>query len=233
MITIEYFGHASFRIITENNMHFVFDPGIYNENKLVPEDTKTDFICVTHIHQDHYGNCVELAKKQKALLFGNSSVIQKAKKEGIYPWLIRELGNNMTYKIEEFTLAGYSIRHGPVSIEKQPENTSFMLTVEDTNIVHLGDAIGIGPYERFKIDVLFMPIDETEALKPQEALNAANVLKPRVIIPMHYKSDDDVEYFVKNLKYFSSTSTAIVLRPKQKVTCFWHVGHEFICQAED
>lgn len=231
MVTIEYFGQSAFRIITDK-AKIVLDPGSINDNPLVPLTTATDAIFVTHIHSDHYGNCVDLAKKQKALLFGNADVIKKAKKDGIYSWLIREVKNNETYKMELFTLTSYDIRHGPTTVEKVPINTSFMIEIEETRLVHLGDAIGIGPYERFNIDILFLPIDETEAFKPQEALNAVNVLKPKLIIPMHARSDEDVEYFVKNLKYFASASKVIVMKPGSKINCFWHVGHEFLCQEE-
>ena len=229
MLTIEYFGQLAYRL-SSDEFKVIIDPGVVNEKPLIPSDLETDAVSVTHIHKESFGNAVEVANKQKALFFGNSEVINYARSLKVKPWLLRELKENKPYERPHFKVTSYFIRHGPSDADDMPINSSFYIELENIKIVHLGHGMGIGPYDRIPVDVLLLPINEKFSFKPQDALNAVNVIHPKLVIPMGYDNKDAINYFAKNLKYFAADTKYELLQPREKLNCYLHVGHEFIIE---
>lgn len=229
MLTIEYFGQLAYRL-SSGEFKVIVDPGIVNEKPLIPPDLETDAVGVTHIHKESFGNSVELANKQKALFFGNQEVINYARSLNVKPWLLRQLEENKPYERPNFKVTSYFIRHGPPGADSIPTNSSFYIELENIKIAHLGHGMGIGPYDRIPVDVLLLPINEKFSFKPQDALNAVNVIHPKLVIPMGYEDKSSIEYFAKNLKYFAPDAKYELLEPGEKLNCYLHVGHEFIIE---
>src|SRR5580765_1761985 len=67
MVKLTYHGHSVFEIKTGKH-NIVVDPFInYNPKaKIKPEDIKADYIILSHAHDDHFGDTVEIAKKNDA-----------------------------------------------------------------------------------------------------------------------------------------------------------------------
>ena len=64
-LTLTWLGHASFRVDTPSGKRIYVDPWLGNpkcpESEQEPE--RVDMILLTHGHDDHIGNTVELAQK--------------------------------------------------------------------------------------------------------------------------------------------------------------------------
>ncbi len=69
---IHWYGHPAFRIETPNGGVILIDPWLTvpsNPDKnSIAELGRVDYILITHGHQDHVGNAVEIAKKTGAIL---------------------------------------------------------------------------------------------------------------------------------------------------------------------
>ncbi len=67
-LTLTWLGHASFRVDTPSGRRIYVDPWLGNpkcpESEKEPE--RVDMILLTHGHDDHVGNTVELAQKFSA-----------------------------------------------------------------------------------------------------------------------------------------------------------------------
>ncbi len=128
---------------------------------------EVDIICISHEHTDH----------------NNERMV-----EG-HPTVIRGPGKHFVSGMEILGIATYhdkdrGLLRGP--------NTVFRFSMDGLEICHLGDlgctlgqaeAKAIGP-----IDILFVPIGGTYTLDATEAWTVIELLCPRIVIPMHYRT---------------------------------------------
>jgi len=183
---IEWLGHASFLITTKDGKKILTDPyvagsygGAVGYGKI---DTAADVVTVSHAHDDHCGI---------RDLRGSPEVIRDPKERTAMG--IRFSG------IQSY----HDQRHGT----ERGENIIFVIEVEGMRICHLGDlghplddatASKIG-----EVDVLLIPVGGFYTIDADQATQVVNTLNPRVVIPVHYKTDvlgfpiDGVERFLE------------------------------------
>lgn len=63
---------------------------------------------------------------------------------------------------------------------------SFVVTLDGVRYYHAGDTDLIPEMSELKADVAFLPVSGTYVMTAEEAVQAARVLKPKLVIPMHY-----------------------------------------------
>jgi L-ascorbate metabolism protein UlaG (beta-lactamase superfamily) len=67
-----------------------------------------------------------------------------------------------------------------------------VIPINGRNFYHAGDTDFVPEMGWLKdIDVAFLPIGGTYTMDVEAAAKAANTIKPKVVIPMHYNSKDD------------------------------------------
>ena len=72
-MNITWLGHSAFLITTDENLRILIDPFISN-NPTAPvtvEELYADVILVTHGHNDHFGDTMELINRTGALVVCN------------------------------------------------------------------------------------------------------------------------------------------------------------------
>ena len=94
-------------------------------------------------------------------------------------------------KKNPFTVEEIQTFHDSAGGALRGENTVRRFTAEGVTVVHLGD-LGHQPTEDqaaaiAPCDVLLLTVGGTYTLDAREAKEAAEVLSPRVIVPMHYR----------------------------------------------
>ena len=100
--------------------------------------------------------------------------------------------NPGSYQVGGFKITGYKGKHcDPYGKEFDQKNTIFVFEVGGLRICHWGDN---GPIDSAMvailqdIDILLLPIDDTyHILKEDETKKVLAQLKPKIVIPMHYK----------------------------------------------
>jgi L-ascorbate metabolism protein UlaG (beta-lactamase superfamily) len=81
---VTYYGHACFSVKVRNSI-LLFDPFISGNPLAEHIDVKSlpaDFILVSHGHDDHVGDTVEIAKRTNALVIANFEVAMWLEKQG-------------------------------------------------------------------------------------------------------------------------------------------------------
>ena len=62
----------------------------------------------------------------------------------------------------------------------------YIVTIGGQRIYHPGDTDLIPEMEKIKADVALLPVGGTYTMTAEEAAEAANKIKPRVAVPMHF-----------------------------------------------
>lgn len=157
MSKLIYLGHASF-LIKGEGFDVVLDPYKRQSvpNMEFPKGIVADQVFCSHDHFDH--NARELVK-----IKGNPQEIKPV--EAIVP-------------------------HDHENGAKRGMNTIRMFDVDGFKVVHLGDT-GCVPNSKelnaFEhCDVLLAPINGFFTIGPKELKEIVEIIKPRIIIPMHY-----------------------------------------------
>jgi L-ascorbate metabolism protein UlaG (beta-lactamase superfamily) len=169
---IKYLGHAAFAFTSEGGTRIVLDPfeaGAYGGAVGYPPIKETaEIVLLSHDHPDHgYAQAVE----------GDPQVIPSAG----------------TTSVGEITITGVSTYHDESHGSERGSNVIFTVEVDGLRVTHLGDlghplsdeeAAAIGTP-----DVLLIPVGGFFTIDAATAGEVIEQLAPRVVIPMHYKTE--------------------------------------------
>ena len=84
--TITWLGHGSWKMVTNQGTILYLDPWIRGNPSCpikVDEITQADIVCVTHGHDDHLGNAIEIVKRTSAVLVTLPEIAIYCERHGI------------------------------------------------------------------------------------------------------------------------------------------------------
>ncbi|MBC7320361.1 MBL fold metallo-hydrolase [bacterium] len=176
---IEYNGHACFTIKTSLGT-IVTDP--FGEDIPYPiKELTADIVTVSHEHFDH--NAVKRVK-------GN-------------PYVVKDIGEH-TYR--GIKIKGTKASHDKSRGAQRGQITIFTMEAESLRLCHLGDLGEILSEAQLKdigeVDILFIPVGGFYTIEPDEAKAVVKSMNPKVVIPMHYKTNYVKEWSIKPVDEF-------------------------------
>ena len=225
-----WLGQAGFRIKTPGGQTIVIDPWLSGGPKTpAPYKTdiaalgKVDLLLVTHAHVDHIGDAPALAKLHKTVLYGPADMITPLITLGIMPAELTHRFNKTgnVKPLPGIKVTAVQAEHSSLLVWKNPatekleshpagEAVGYIIELENGfKIWHMGDTGLFGDMkfitERYKPDLVLMPIGGNFTMDPEDAAFAArNWIKPKMVIPMHYNSNPlakgTLEEFQKAMK---------------------------------
>ena len=175
---IHWLGHAAFLI--EDTVNIYIDP--FDLPDGLPA---ADIVLITHEHSDHFSP-EDLAKilKPTSILVSTGEVLKRLPK---------------TVKHSKSTAPGDTISVEGVSIEAVPAYNigkdyhpkkkgylGFIITHDGRRIYHAGDTDLIPEMKHINADIAMLPVGGKFTMDAEEAAEAANLIKPKVAIPMHW-----------------------------------------------
>jgi len=165
MLQIRWHGHSCFEIT--NDITLVTDPHDGKSIGIPAPSVTGDVILVSHDHYDH--NSVKSVEKE------GSKVVTDERKRNISDVEIRG--------VESF--------HDECDGAKRGKNIMYKFTMNGIKFCHLGDLGHELDDEAIQkigdVDILFLPIGGTFTVDDRQAWNVINMIKPKIIVPMHYK----------------------------------------------
>ena len=193
---ISYHGHSVVKIKT-NTHTILIDPFITGNGQtdLIASEENPDVILLTHGHNDHVGDTIELAKKSGGLIVAPFELASYMESQGLNA---HGMGLGGAYEFDfgkvKFTHAFHS------SSFTTPENDTIytgmpggiLFTAEGQTVYHAGDTALFGDMkligDRNNIDVAFLPIGDNFTMGPEDAAYATELLKPKLVVPIHYNT---------------------------------------------
>ncbi|MBM4323869.1 MAG: MBL fold metallo-hydrolase [Deltaproteobacteria bacterium] len=168
---IKWYGHAAFLITSEKGTKIILDPyepgafgGQLSYGKI---NDQADMVLTSHDHADH---------NDTKSLPGSPQVVK----------------GSGSKTIKGVSIKGISTYHDSSKGSERGANTIFNLQVDGIQVCHLGDlghllsdkeVAEIGP-----VDVLLIPVGGFFTIDAKEATRVAEQIKPKVLIPMHFKT---------------------------------------------
>jgi L-ascorbate metabolism protein UlaG (beta-lactamase superfamily) len=169
---VKWYGHAAFLITSNQGIKIILDPyesgaygGQLSYGKIKDE---VDLVLTSHDHADH---------NDTKNLPGSPQVVK----------------GSGTKTLKGIPIKGISTFHDTSKGKERGENTIFVLTVDEMQICHLGDLGHILSEKEINeigyIDILMIPVGGFFTIDAKEATRVAEQLKPRILIPMHFKTE--------------------------------------------
>ena len=199
MVSLTYLGHSAF-LIESDKTRLIIDPFLSgNPNAPVSADQiNADYVLLTHGHGDHLGDGISIAKRNNALVIAPHELALWCRKQGCKAHNMHIGGaHQFPFGRVKLTIAHHGSGFDPGG--KEPfaymgNPCGFLITTGGKTIYHAGDTglfldmqlIG----QLNNIDVALLPIGDNFTMGIDDAVVAAEFLKPGLVIPMHYQTFD-------------------------------------------
>ncbi|HMS22407.1 MAG TPA: MBL fold metallo-hydrolase [Candidatus Levybacteria bacterium] len=191
MENITWFAHASFLFVDKDSggEAYYVDPFQLPKNKDIP---KADVIFITHAHYDHFSALdINRILKNETIVVATpdclNALVIKLQKFPVEP--------SRSYDIRGFhfeTIPAYNVRPDRLSFHPQKNKwVGYIFELYGQLIYHAGDTDFIPEMRELAerhLDVALLPMGGTYTMDVSEMISATKAIKPKNVIPMHYKT---------------------------------------------
>ncbi|HEX7003072.1 MAG TPA: metal-dependent hydrolase [Trueperaceae bacterium] len=190
---LTYLGHSAVHVET-GDYSLLIDPFI-SGNPLASVDVDEltpDYILITHAHGDHVGDAVRIAKRSGATVVGMVEICRALKPQGVGTHGMNIGGFfGFPFGRVKLTPAWHSSSFDDGRYGGMP--TGIVLEAEGKRVYHAGDTGLFGDMQligSLGLDLAFLPIGGNYTMGPEEALEAAKLLRAERVVPIHYDTFD-------------------------------------------
>ncbi len=219
-IKITWLGHSTFALDIDGHA-ILIDPFLTG-NPLAaanPDDLKPEIIFISHAHSDHTSDLLGIAQRTGAKVVANWEICQWLNNQGISNTHPQNTGGGWQHDFVhcKFVVAHHSSSFPDGSYGGNP--VGFVLTGGGKRLYYAGDTALFSDMQLIGdqvIDLAFLPIGDNFTMGPEDSLLAIRYIRPRYVIPMHYKTfgfvDQDAGAWANRVNS-ETTAQPIVLDP--------------------
>jgi L-ascorbate metabolism protein UlaG (beta-lactamase superfamily) len=193
MATITFHGHATCSLACDDGTRLVIDP-FFDDNPVCDvsvDEVEADYILISHGHYDHIADAVVLGKRTGATAIATHEVAKYLEGEGLKT-SPHSIGGGVRYPFGYVKLTP-ALHGGTVELPGGEAFTSlpagFWIDLKSgQRFHHAGDTALIADMALLagRVDVAMLPIGDRYTMGPADAVRAIEMIRPKVVIPMHY-----------------------------------------------
>jgi L-ascorbate metabolism protein UlaG (beta-lactamase superfamily) len=165
---------------------------IFTDPFKVTNRDEADIVLLSHEHFDH----LSLDDLNKVVFPGTTIVASPLCKDGLKGLQVKQTrfldpGGKITVgKVEIETVPAYNVNKfrepGQPFHPKGGKGLGFIFTMDGTRVYYAGDTDFIPEMDKIACDIALLPVSGTYVMTPEEAVEAALAIHPRIAVPMHY-----------------------------------------------
>jgi len=195
MTKLTWYGHATLGLETDG-YNLLIDP-FFTDNpaaSTTADAVNPDFILVSHGHGDHVGDTVAIAARTGATVIANYEIANWLGAQGVAKTHPQHLGGGFQHPFGylKLTLALHGSALPDGSYGGNP--AGFLLSTHDGKKIYMAQDTGLfGDMQLIGdegLDLAVLPIGDNFTMGPADALKAVKLLRPKVVIPIHYNTWD-------------------------------------------
>ncbi|MDR1741305.1 MAG: metal-dependent hydrolase [Synergistaceae bacterium] len=225
---IEYLGHSCF-LMTVGNYKILTDPFLDGNEHAAIKASEVDatHILVSHGHADHLGDAEAIAVRCGATVYATVETAallpDTVKKEVGQPggWVPTAFGRVKFTSAIHGSGAPGGVACGFIIDAGTIDPKGAVDLKESVKVYHAGDTaltMDMTLLGDERIDVALLPIGDKFTMGPRDALRASRLVRPSIVIPMHYNTwpiiAQDAEAFKASVEadeYLSEAEVKVVV----------------------
>jgi len=218
---VSYYGHACFSVKVRNST-LLFDPFISGNPLAKHIDVKSlpaDFILVSHGHDDHVGDTVEIAKRTNALVIASFEVAMWLEQKGAPRAHALNHGGGYNFDFGRAKLVN-AVHSSTMPDGSNGGNAAgFVIESADGSFYFSGDTsltldmklIG----ESVKLKFAALCIGDNFTMGPDDAVKAADFIHCNEILGVHYDTfaQIKIDHAAAQAKFKAAGKTLHLLKP--------------------
>jgi L-ascorbate metabolism protein UlaG (beta-lactamase superfamily) len=196
--SLTWLGHASFRVDTPGGKRIYVDPWLGNPKcpEAEREPERVDAIVLTHGHDDHVGETVELAQRFSCPVYALVELRGWLAGQGVAEDPTQAMNKGGTVRFEDATITMTDANHSSSTFENGTpiylgEPAGVVLAMDDGPTIYFaGDTNVFGDMQLigriYEPDLAVLPVGDHYTMGPEEAAVAAELLGVSRMVPCHW-----------------------------------------------